>query len=227
MDDTELLPVAINHVEKGRFLTVVGDGNAGAALDAALKMFFADQVEKSSAEGSNVYECLQRQISPEDRNGVLFVPHLLGTMLDSTATSGLLGLRSSTDRRVLIKAILEGILLGYYANVSLLPNLNAVGKIWLTGGGSRGDVTGQIMADVFQCDVTVAEDSELPARGAAACALKGLGRVQSFSDAPLPGVRRYFIPNPEMADYYAAKAELIRRVLLGTEDLLKQVSKLS
>jgi L-xylulokinase len=218
--DTTGLPIGINHVVEGQFLTGVGDGNAGVALDAMLNLCFADLVSEGKRTGEGTYRQMERLVSPADKTSLFFVPHLFGSMLNPTATAGLLGLRGHTTRTDILKAVCEGILLGYLVNLDLLPHFQQVESIWLTGGGGKSDLLGQIMADIFERDVLVSEDSEMSARGAAVCAMLGLEKFNAVTDAPTPRVRKRFKPDQAMTGYYRPKAEMMKRFLLDGDSLL-------
>jgi len=224
--DTEQVPVVINHVQEGSFLTGVGDGNAGAALDSMLRLCFADKVAESEKSGASIHDWVESSIAASDRNALLFVPHLFGNIFNPVASSSILGLRFHTDRLEILKALCEGILLGYRANIELFPPFEFVNKIWLTGGGGKGDLLGQVMADIFEREVYVSEECEMSARGAAVCAMIGLKHIDSVSQARAPRVRKIFTPNPEMFDYYRRKMALLNKVLSGGDSVLSQLDDL-
>ena len=224
--DTEQLPVVMNHALEGSFLTGVGDGNAGAALDTMLRLCFADKMAESEKSGASIHDWVERSIAASDRNALLFVPHLFGNIFNPVASSSMLGLRGHTDRLEILKALCEGILLGYRANIELLPPFQFVDKIWLTGGGGRGNLLGQVMADIFEREVYVSEECEMSARGAAVCAMIGLKQIDSVSEARAPRIRKIFTPDPEMFDYYRRKMVLLNKVLAGGDSILSQLDEL-
>lgn len=117
-------------------------------------------------------------------------------------------------------------MLGYRANIELLPPFQFVDKIWLTGGGGRGNLLGQVMADIFEREVYVSEEHEMSARGAAVCAMIGLKQIDSISEATAPRVWKTFTPNPEMFDYYRRKMVLLNKVLSGGDSVLSQLAEL-
>tara|TARA_B110000971_G_scaffold198754_1_gene215576 strand:+ start:2556 stop:4052 length:1497 start_codon:yes stop_codon:yes gene_type:complete len=206
---TEGLPVLLNSAIKGQYLTGIGDGNAGAALDTMLSSFFQDYLNDS--DGQSIYQRIEREIRPADRNELLFLPHVFGNALNPSATVQMYGLNFHTERKEILKAIIEGILLGYCFNIGLFDLLKNITKIWLTGGGSRSNIIGQIMADIFQCDVFVPVDYEMSARGAAVCAQIGLGEIKRLEEAEPPRVRRQFVHDPSMAGYYESKLQLFTK----------------
>jgi L-xylulokinase len=217
--DTTGLPLVINHPIDGHFLSGVGDGNAGIALDTMIRLCFADVANDCAKSGESVHQALERQVSATDKNPLLFVPHLFGSMLSPGAVAGLVGLRAHTQRSEIYKAVCEGILLGYLVNISLLPPFAGVSTVWLIGGGAKSSLLGQMMADIFGRDVLVPADTEITARGAAVCAMSGQAGVPT--DIPAPRVRRTFTPDATMAEYYAKKAALISKILLEGDPLLE------
>ena len=226
VSDTTGLPLVINHPIDGHFLSGVGDGNAGIALDTMIRLCFADVANDCAKSGESVHQALEIMVSPTDKNALLFVPHLCGSMLNPGAVAGLVGLRAHTQRNEIYKAVCEGILLGYLVNISLLSPFAGVSTVWLIGGGAKSDLLGQMMADIFGRDVLVPLDTEITARGAAVCAMIGNGQSDAAISVPSPEVRRKFTPDATMTDYYSKKAALISKVLLEGDPLLEAAASL-
>lgn len=224
--DTDGLPLVINHPLKGHYLSGVGDGNAGIALDTMIRLWLSDVVRDCELNGENLHQTLENMVAATDQNSLLFIPHVFGNMLRPDAVSGLIGLRAQTERTEIFKAVCEGILLGYFANISLLPHFAGVSSVWLIGGGAKSDLLGQMMADIFNRQVQVAQDSEITARGAAVCTMMGLEKSTMPSAIPAPRVRKRFTPDPSMAEYYSKKAALISKVLLEGDPLLDAAAHL-
>ncbi|MDP4745381.1 MAG: FGGY family carbohydrate kinase [Porticoccaceae bacterium] len=221
--DTTGLPLVINHPIEGHYLSGVADGNAGLALDTMIRLFFLDVMSDSQRTGKSAQSLLEKIVSANDQNTLLFIPHLFGSMINPGAISGLIGIRSHTERRDIYKAICEGILLGYKANIELLPQFKGIKTVWLIGGGAKSELLAQMMADIFGREVVVPQDSEISARGAAVCAL--LGRHNgALSSIPSPRIRKRFVPDVAMVHYYEKKSALISQVLLQGDPLLEAVS---
>jgi L-xylulokinase len=218
--DTAGLPLVINHPVDGHFLSGVGDGNAGIALDTMIRLCFADIANDCAKKGESVHQALEKQVSATDKNSLLFVPHLFGSMLNPGAVAGLVGLRAHTQRSDIYKAVCEGILLGYLVNISLLPPFAGVSTVWLIGGGAKSDLLGQMMADIFGREVLVPADTEITARGAAVCAMIGQRDSDAPQCIPSPRARKTFTPDAVMAEYYEKKAALISKILLEGDPLL-------
>jgi L-xylulokinase len=225
VSDTEGLPLVINAAAPNSFITGIGDGNAGAALDTMLAQNFQDYFAIAAKKGLSVHQYLESLITADDRNSLIFIPHLFGNFLNADASASLLGLRFHTQRTDILKAIIEGIVLGYRANLSLFPQLEHVRTIWLSGGGGRSNIIGQVMADVFQKTVLVPEDYELSARGAAVAAYVGSG-TSELADAPRARVRRQFDPRPKMVSYYGPKLEILSKVLLEGNEIIAAIGAL-
>ncbi|MFT5612285.1 MAG: L-xylulokinase [Arenicella sp.] len=226
VSDTTGSPLVINHPLQGHFLSGLGDDNAGIALDKIIDLWFAELVSECELSGSNLHQTLEKIVSSTDRNSLLFIPHVFGSMLKPVALSGLLGLRAQTERKDIFKAICEGILLGYFPNISLLPLFEGVSKVWLIGAGAKGDLIGQMMADIFGRQVLLPEDTEITARGAAVCAMLGSQDGGLLSEIPAPRVRKRFTPDTSMAEYYSNKAALISKILLQGDPLLDAAAQL-
>lgn len=218
------LSIVLNHPEPGYFLTGIADGNAGACLDTMIQMFFADYISMSKTKGVSVYSLLEDLIQTSDKNRLLFVPHLFGNMLDSDASAALIGLRGDTDRLCILKAVYEGILLGYRVNLGMVPQFANVDNIWVTGGGSKSDVMGQLMADILERDVHTPVESELVARGVAINALRGLGMISSCAQIDPPAIRRTYRPDKTMGNYYGQKAKILERIMQNGNSMFRDLS---
>jgi len=221
VESTPEIPLIINHAIPGLFISGVGDGNAGAAFDTMLSLCFQDYLADHEAGISDIHARVEQDVDPEARNSLLFVPHLFGSAIDTSATASLLGLKAHTSRAEILKSVIEGIVLGYYYNLSLFPQMASIDKIWLTGGGSLSNVIPQIMADVFQCPVFTSLDHEVTARGAAVCAQLGLGEIHSLDEAKPPRIRKHFKPNVQLQRYYQSKASMLAEAI-GSQKQLSQ-----
>jgi xylulokinase len=90
---------------------------------------------------------------PPGSDGVVFLPQMGGRVLpesNSGVTAAFSGIRRSTRREHLYRAVLEGNAFALKAAREALLALGLPdGDIYLTGGGSRSPLWRQILADVF------------------------------------------------------------------------------
>ncbi len=122
---------------------------------------------------------------PAGCDGVLFVPYLQGERVPDLpdATGALLGLRPGLFRPGhVFRAALEGTSLGLSWGVQRMRDLGVrVDGVRLVGGGSRNPLWRRILADVLAVPVTVLEEPESAALGAAIQALWTVRRMEGKS----------------------------------------------
>jgi|GEM_PF-1476983 len=202
-------PVMFNHCEPGHFLGAIGDRNAGAVLDTMLSLLYKTEPAKLA----EIYPLVEEEAVNSPPSRTLFVPHLFGHALDSSATGSFLWLDSHTSRASLTRAVYEGIMLSNCVYLASCPNFNIFDDIWLGGGGAKSRILGQILADALGRPVHIARDSEMVGRGAAISAMIGLGELNNVTEAPPPEIARTLIPNPANREYYADKLALLREIM--------------
>lgn len=140
-------------------------------------------LKENVLETEESYETLFERAAtvPAGADGLLFVPYLLGErapIWDAKARGVMLGLSIQHQQAHFVRAAMEGIVLGlrHIAEV-LLPNAaeRAGMEIRASGGFAKSELWLQIVADVFQMRVVVAETVEGSAWGAVMLGCKALG----------------------------------------------------
>lgn len=116
--------------------------------------------------------------------------------------SGILaGLRTDTTREQIARAAYEGVIAGLLAGIDILGRLGVRtdGRLLLTGGGARSAAYRQILADLAQRPVHLADLQETAAAGAAvqAAAVLHGAKVGDVAEAMAPPVRIAAEPNPD------------------------------
>ncbi len=121
-----------------------------------------------------------RRKSRPVRAGVLFLPYLLGERSphwDPLARAAWLGMAMPTGKAELARAVLEGVALNLRLILDTLrAQVPTIDAVRLIGGGSRGPLLRQILADCWQLPVqTLALKTEATAWGAAVAGGVGVG----------------------------------------------------
>ena len=106
--------------------------------------------------------------SPPGANGVNLLPYLSvagerAPFVDPLAAGQISGLRLTTDRNDLIRAICEG--LAYTAR-HCFESVGRTGRIVVSGGGTGSSAWMQVFADVLEVPLQLARNPEVGARGA-------------------------------------------------------------
>jgi len=205
-EGTDGLPTAMFHSVPNYYLTGLGDGNSGAALDVMIAHLCAEEQQKAAAEGVSIYDYLERELLHRKPSGIVFLPHLFGGMTNPEAAAAFVGIRNWHERPDIIRAVFEGIVMGHLANLSFIPGYDDMETLWLIGGGSKSKLFGQLFADITGRVIKVPVTEEVTARGGALHALVGLGLAKDHHEAAIPAeIRAEFHPNPDLKDFYAKK----------------------
>jgi xylulokinase len=128
--------------------------------------------------------------------GLFWLPYLMGERtphLDASARGGWIGLTAKHTRADLIRSLLEGVSYSQKDCLDLIEQMGvAVDSIRVSGGGARSEFWQQMLADVFGKRVSLLDNQEGSAYGAALLAWVATGEyssVQEICDAAIREVR--------------------------------------
>jgi len=153
--------------------------------------------------------------------GLLFVPYLLGErapIWDAAAQGTLLGIRITHTKAHLIRATLEGILFGLFSVTELLiPDTEKRQNIIIraSGGFGKSELWLQMVADIFQMKVVVAETVEASAWGAVLLGFKAFG----LESSKVKDSGKTFLPNPDHKAVYRQSFEKFKKIYPLLKDL--------
>jgi xylulokinase len=166
---------------------------------------------------------------PAGSGGVLFLPHFITSPPPhpgANARGAFIGLGPSTTRGALYRAVLEGLAMQARLmsdGMTGLPNVEPPAAIRVIGGGSRNALFLQIKANAFARPLTVIDEPEATALGAAL--LGGVaGGVYANLDEGLAALERHeHLVEPD-AD--AARYEMLRTAVFApVQGALKTVNE--
>ncbi len=130
--------------------------------------------------------------APPGCEGLLFLPYLQGERaphLDPEARGGWIGLTARHDRRALIRSVLEGVAFSMRDCLQIIREQGLpIEQIRVTGGGARGVLWRQILADVLESELATTQAEEGPSFGAALLAGVAAGvypTVEAACDATI------------------------------------------
>ncbi|HZD58057.1 MAG TPA: xylulokinase [Anaerolineales bacterium] len=183
-------------------------------------------IEGREAEetGEDVYEIINRRAAQSipGAHGLLFLPYLQGERSphwNPEARGGFVGLQVTHTRADLIRATLEGISMNLKTILQSFLDANAkVDEIILIGGGAKGELWRQILADFFgRPTLRPRLLEEATSLGAAIAGGVGIGLFQDFSIVKqrIEIVDRH-VPNSEAQAVY----DRLYPIFLGTYDAL-------
>jgi xylulokinase len=172
----------------------------------------------------------EARLSSPGSNGVFFLPHFNGTScpnLNPRSLGAFLGLNDSTQKRDLVRAVIEGL---DFAFLDMLKALElGAGKkaegITAIGGAVRNEFWMQNKADVSGCPVIAPEIDEATALGAAMLAGTGAGIYHDLNEAAQqvykPG--NVFEPNSKLVPVYKELFEIYQEIYPALEALNGQI----
>lgn len=213
----------LGHMDPKRYILWLEIATGGGALAWLLRLL-------GQAGAAPDYAEVDRLVGErlDDEGSLLFAPWLSGErvpVFDDRARAAFVGLDLSHDKGHLLRALMEGVAyqmrwaLEYAAAFG-----EPIGSLRAVGGGGIGSAWTQIIADVLERPLGCVRDpQDAAARGAAACALVGIGAEPDLGFARSAAeVERTVQPAParaprhrrQYADYqalYAALAPLYHR----------------
>ena len=176
------------HMVPGMFCPCGAMQMAGGAYAWALGQLGGPEAQAAKALGVSPYELMNLQAarSPPGANGLLFLPYLLGERSpywNPRARGAFVGLTIRHTRADMLRAVLEGVTM----NLRIIQNAfmaqgASITAMRVIGGGARGRLWNQIMADVFGVPVyRLAILEEATSMGAALAGGIGVGLYAGFS----------------------------------------------
>jgi xylulokinase len=169
------------------------------------------------AEAAKTSENPYRLIDEGARNaapgagGLLYLPYLLGERSprwNHEARGAMVGLSITTAKGDISRAVLEGVGFNLKIILRILEQGAAakggIDKVIMIGGGAKGAVWLQILADIWQKPLVVpAYTEEATSLGAAVCGGVGIGAFKDFSAIyQFNGPVKTITPNRESASLY-------------------------
>lgn len=162
---------------------------AGLSLKWFRDNFCQDIISKAKEKGIDPYDItnVMAEESGISARRLLFLPYLMGERtphLDPNARGAFIGLSAIHERGDMIRAIMEGVTYSLKDCLSVLEEMGVTPDNMLAcGGGARSDLWRQMMADVYDMNVSTVDSKEGPALGVAILAMVGAGLYDSVEEA--------------------------------------------
>lgn len=167
------------------------------------------EAAKAETLGQSIYTLLDEAArnAPVGANGLLYLPYLIGERSprwNLDASGCFIGLTASTTKGEINRSILEGVGMNLRVILEVLEKQQNLPEITMIGGGAKGKVWLQILADIWQKPLLIpAYMEEATSMGAAICGGVGVGLYGSFADcAGFNPVRETVLPNVGNAEVY-------------------------
>ena len=204
---------------------VGGPINSGGVVFRWFRDNFAiPEKEEAAHSDTDPYDLLieKAQTVPPGADHLLFLPYLLGERApfwDAKAKGVYFGVSIGHTRSHFIRALMEGIVFGLYSvGLAVEANTKPIDVIYAGGGFARSDFWLQIVADVFNKPVRVAESIESSALGAAAMGMYAIGLFKNLTEVEriLPEARE-IVPYAKAHETYRK----LHEIFAGLYDKLK------
>jgi len=196
----------------------------------ALVKWYRDTFARAEArDRGDVYEQLAAEM-PTEPTRLLVLPHFLPPMWPryiADSAGVIVGLRTTTTRGEILKAIMESTTLYFVESVAALRALGINTTRFVTsGGGAKSDYWLQIKADVFGVPFERLCNTDGSVAGAAMLAGIATGLFADANEAVACCVRRdrTFVPNDRRHAQYREKHEHYRKIYPSLAPLLSELS---
>lgn len=163
---------------------------AGASLQWVRDQMYAMEHEQARRNGESVYDLMNRDAaaSKPGAGRLLYLPYIMGERSprwNPKARGAFVGLHITHSRGDMVRAVMEGVAFNLKIVLDTFRKAGkTIDRMWMLGGGAKGRVWRQIMADV--CGVTIRIPhllDEATSMGAAVAGAVGVGLLRDFSAA--------------------------------------------
>jgi xylulokinase len=200
----------------GMYTTVLFSLTGGNLLRWARDQWGQQEVEQARRSGADPYDLLVAQLDPEPTD-LLVLPYFTpsGTpYFDAQVPGAILGLRLSTTRGQVLRALVEGVALEMRLNLEILEQAGmAVRELRAIGGGARNPALLQLKADVLDRPITTLAVTEAGCLGVAllACAAHRGAAPRELAGSWVKTTRAVE-PDPRRAAVYRQRFAAYREV---------------
>jgi len=217
-DPLEVMRQGLNiehHVVPGLYLTFVY--NQSGALVRWFRDTFARCEMGHLPPDADIYDLLSAEM-PSEPTSLLVLPYFEPTgppEYVADASGAIVGLKTSTQRGEILKAIMESVTLYFRECLEALNRLGLGATEYVaTGGGAKSDAWLQIKADVLGVPFVRPRETEAGTLGAAILAGLACGVYSSFESAVSLMVRRerLFEPDPHRHARYREKGNVFAKL---------------
>ncbi|KAF0193598.1 MAG: xylulokinase, partial [Bacteroidetes bacterium] len=145
------------------------------------------EILQADKEGINPYKLIDEKIerTAPGANNLLFLPYLLGERSprwNPDAKGAFVGLKMNHSGGDIYRSVLEGVGFNLKVILDIFESFLPVNEVIVIGGGAKGKVWMQIMADIWQKTILVPEYlEEATSMGAAICGGIGIGAYNDFN----------------------------------------------
>ncbi len=131
---------------------------AGSSYNWLKNEICRSEATESEKLGISPYDVINQKIaqSPPGANGVIFLPYLLGERTprwNPKARGAYIGLNLEHTREDILRSTLEGVSMNLSIILDIFREQVAIDDIVVIGGGAKGEIWREIMADVYNANI--------------------------------------------------------------------------
>jgi xylulokinase len=195
-----------SHAAPGLYATLAYNLSGGNVLKWFRQEWAAPEVARAAKSGADVYDLILG-LMPDAPTSLMVLPYFTGSgtpHFDNHTPAAILGLRLTTGRGEVLRALLEGLCFELETNLRILDRSGiAVEELRVTGGGAKSPRWLQIKADIFNRPVRIPKVTEAGCLGVAllACAASGNAPIESLV-ARWVQLGEAILPDPVRAAFY-------------------------
>ena len=188
--------------------------------------FGQPEVAEAAKTNSNVYKIMLDTL-PEKPTKLHVLPYFTPTgtpYFDLDTPGAILGLRLSTSRNEMLKALLEGVAMEMRLNLDVLQHSGIpVNSLTAVGGGAKSRKLIQLKADVLNTPINCVDEPEAGCKGVAllAAAAKLQSRPQKLATEWIK-IQSTIIPRREHTMEYADKFEYYKNLYYSIKNFYNQ-----
>jgi gluconokinase len=194
----------------------------------AVKWWIENFIEKTGSFSDNLDAYLTGVSSiPPGSDGLIFLPYLLGErapIWDADAKAVFFGIRSNHGSQHFLRSVIEGISFSLYQiGLSLEETIGRIKKIYASGGFIQSAIWLQLIADVFNREVSVTSEADASAMGAAIMGWHALGEIDNLQE-PLDktGLLQTYYPDENNHKIYMKNFSIFARLYDKLKDELHE-----
>lgn len=230
--DEEMRTVNWAHVVPGLYAPNGTMQTAGGAYHWVANTMFQQVTKEAKKQNVSRYELINHEIEkvPAGSNGVLFLPYLLGERAprwDAETKGSFIGLKSETTNWDMARSVLEGVSFNLEIILEALRKEIPIEEITIIGGGAKGPVWRQIMADIYDANMLVpAVIEEASSMGAAVTGGVGVGLFDSFEVVnDFIDINEVHYPNQQAVQAYEPFKKLFEASYKALKPVYAKLSK--
>lgn len=212
------------HVLENRYLL----GGSMAALGASLS--WCNKLLGDQLDFEDMLSLAQE--SEPGAGRLIFLPYMSGELQpinDGNARGVLFGLSLSTERKHIVRAIMEGTAFAIAHNLAIIEALGIpISEVRAVGGPTRSAFWCQVIADVIGRPLNVVSNEGGAPLGNALLAAKGVGLIQDAAEIALKAARieHSYQPDPGLHELYQGLFAIYRQLYPQVKEQYAQLSHL-